>query len=295
MNPRIYVYRITFVDQPHWYWGWHKEKKYDEYYMGSPKAHSDFWEKYEPRKEILRVFDFTEEGAILAQTYESWLIEPDLENPLCLNESLGGIISPRHLSECAKERWKSPGFRERVSAAVKRNWEDPSYREKMSKVMKQRWENPSYREKMYEIIRKNLKLGRVCDAQCRERLSRNLKEKWRDEDYRNMVCESLRKKWEDEDYKEKMSKIAKERWVDEDFYLTGVAQLREVQMKGVIAAKSEEAKRKRKETFKAIQHQKGERNSQFGKQWITDGTKEGNRVISKGDPIPEGFYPEGIH
>lgn len=38
------------------------------------------------------------------------------------------------------------------------------------------------------------------------------------------------------------------------------------------AAKSDEARQKRKESFQTIKHQQGERNSQYGTMWITNGT-----------------------
>jgi hypothetical protein len=46
---------------------------------------------------------------------------------------------------------------------------------------------------------------------------------------------------------------------------------------------------KKKETYKKIGHQQGEKNSHYGKMWITDGTKNGSYRISKDDMIPEGY------
>jgi hypothetical protein len=54
-------------------------------------------------------------------------------------------------------------------------------------------------------------------------------------------------------------------------------------------ARTPENIEKKKQTLKEIKHQQGEKNSQYGKMWITDGTKEGSYRINKGDPIPEGF------
>ena len=61
------------------------------------------------------------------------------------------------------------------------------------------------------------------------------------------------------------------------------------QPKAVEAAKKPESKIKRKQTLSMIKHQQGEKNSQYGSMWITDGTKENNRKISKDEPIPEGY------
>jgi hypothetical protein len=63
----------------------------------------------------------------------------------------------------------------------------------------------------------------------------------------------------------------------------------ENQKKATKASKTPEARRKQKEKFKEINHQQGESNSQYGKMWITDGTKEGTYRINKGESIPEGF------
>jgi len=51
---------------------------------------------------------------------------------------------------------------------------------------------------------------------------------------------------------------------------------------------SESAKAKRKETFAKIGHQKGEKNSNFGTMWITNGTE--NKKVKKTDNIPDGWY-----
>jgi hypothetical protein len=57
----------------------------------------------------------------------------------------------------------------------------------------------------------------------------------------------------------------------------------------VEAARTPEIIEKKKKIFKEIKHQQGEKNSQYGKMWITDGTKEGTYRINKGESIPEGF------
>lgn len=111
MQPRIYVYKITFVGEPYWYWGVHKERKFDEYYMGSPVTHKRYWEEYTPVKEILETFECSEEGWRQAQLKELELIKQDLENPLCLNEGCGGLFSLGSL----KKFWDNPENRKRHS------------------------------------------------------------------------------------------------------------------------------------------------------------------------------------
>lgn len=93
MQPRIYTYKITFEEIPHWYWGVHKERKFGELYLGSPKTHKWMWNFYTPKIQILEFFPYADEGWKEANLVEDRLIEPDLNNPLCLNENYGGYIS----------------------------------------------------------------------------------------------------------------------------------------------------------------------------------------------------------
>jgi hypothetical protein len=95
MNPRIYVYKITFEEIPHWYWGVHKEKKYGESYLGSPVSHKWMWSFYTPEVQILQIFDTWEKAKLI----EDRLIRPDLNDPLCLNEAMGFHMS---LESCSK-------------------------------------------------------------------------------------------------------------------------------------------------------------------------------------------------
>jgi len=57
------------------------------------------WVYYTPVLQVLEFFPCTEEGWKEAQTVEKRLIKPDLNNPLCLNENCGGILS---LESCQK-------------------------------------------------------------------------------------------------------------------------------------------------------------------------------------------------
>jgi hypothetical protein len=61
--------------------------------MGSPKTNKWYWETYTPDIQILQLFPYTEEGWKAAQKLEKRLISPDLNNPLCLNESCGCLLS----------------------------------------------------------------------------------------------------------------------------------------------------------------------------------------------------------
>jgi hypothetical protein len=93
-SPRIYIYKITFEEVLYYYYGVHKEKKFGEYYMGSPYTHKWCWNFYTPKKEILQFFDFTDEGWIEANEIETRLIKPFYNtDKWCLNENCGGVVS----------------------------------------------------------------------------------------------------------------------------------------------------------------------------------------------------------
>jgi hypothetical protein len=94
MHPRIYVYKITFLEVPYYYYGVHKEKYFNEEYWGSPITHKWVWDFYTPKKQILQFFDFTDEGWLEAQSIERRLIKPSYNTDrFCLNEHCGGNFS----------------------------------------------------------------------------------------------------------------------------------------------------------------------------------------------------------
>jgi len=178
MQLRIFTYKVTFEEIPHWYWGVHKEKKINDGYLGSPVTHDWMWEFYTPHLQVLEVFPYTEEGWREAHLLEDRIIKPDINNPLCLNESYGSRVSrsasqrggyahkgvpktPEHKAKIGKglkgkrktkehcetmsKRHKgkvlSPEVRKRISDGVKRaRAENPGISEKMSLLAsKRRW------------------------------------------------------------------------------------------------------------------------------------------------------------
>ncbi len=93
-SPRIYIYKITFEEVLYYYYGVHKEKKFNEYYMGSPVTHKWAWDFYTPKKQILQFFDYTDEGYCEARELETRLIKPFYSiDKWCLNENSGGKFS----------------------------------------------------------------------------------------------------------------------------------------------------------------------------------------------------------
>jgi hypothetical protein len=98
-SPRIYTYKITFEEVPYYYYGSKKEKYYNQPYMGSPVTNKWVWEYYTPKKQILEVFGYTDEGYEECRKMEDRLIKPVINDPWCLNESFGGKISLKILQE----------------------------------------------------------------------------------------------------------------------------------------------------------------------------------------------------
>lgn len=109
-TPRIYVYKITFEEIPHYYYGFHKEKKFGEYYMGSPVTHKWMWKFYTPKIQILQFFEFSDEGYKEAREIEERLIRPFYRtDPLCLNEHCDGNYSLEVCSKAGKKGGKKGG------------------------------------------------------------------------------------------------------------------------------------------------------------------------------------------
>ncbi len=102
-SPRIYVYKITFEEVPYYYYGSKKEKYFDEEYWGSPVTNKWCWELYTPKKQILELFDYTDEGCIKAQEIEKRLIKPSFNtDKWCLNANCMGVFSLEQKSKAGK-------------------------------------------------------------------------------------------------------------------------------------------------------------------------------------------------
>jgi len=93
MQPRIYTYKITFEEVPYYYYGSKKEKYFNEEYWGSPVTNKWCWELYTPKKQILELFDYTDNGYEECRKVEDRLIKPVLNDFWCLNERCGGNYS----------------------------------------------------------------------------------------------------------------------------------------------------------------------------------------------------------
>jgi hypothetical protein len=106
-SPRIYLYKITFEEVPYYYYGVKREKKYNEYYMGSPYTHKWVWDFYTPKKQILEIFSYNDEGWLEAQEVEKRLIRPFYQtDKWCLNENCGGKISLNLCREAGRRTYE---------------------------------------------------------------------------------------------------------------------------------------------------------------------------------------------
>jgi hypothetical protein len=111
-SPRIYTYKITFEEVPYYYYGVHKEKTFNEYYMGTPYTHKWCWELYTPKKQILETFSNRED----AGEVERRLIKPVYNtDKWCLNENCAGVFS---LDTCSKAGKKGSKIAKEMSVGI---------------------------------------------------------------------------------------------------------------------------------------------------------------------------------
>lgn len=99
----IFLYKVTFEETKEFYWGIHLQRKKNDGYLGSPVTHAWKWDFYTPKLDILHYFEPSEEGWREACLVEDRVIRPDLNNPLCLNEHVGGRPSLQVLREAQKK------------------------------------------------------------------------------------------------------------------------------------------------------------------------------------------------
>jgi hypothetical protein len=104
-----------------------------------------------------------------------------------------------------------------------------------------------------------------------------------------LIAESNKRRPHSQLSKDVSSKLLKERWNDPEFKAKQVELLRKISHDARLLACTPDAIEKKKKSFQKIGHQQGEKNSMYGKMWITDGTKEGSYRIDKNQTIPDGF------
>ena len=119
--------------------------------------------------------------------------------------------------------------------------------------------------------------GQITFAEARGSVSRQAAlDAWKDPEYRKTITESTRRQaikiWKDPKYREKV-----------------LPRLREAQKLATIAAATPEAIQKKKETLARIDHQQGEKNSQYGTRWAANQDQTEERKLKKGEPTPAGW------
>jgi len=100
---------------------------------------------------------------------------------------------------------------------------------------------------------------------------------------------ALKEKFRDESFRLEWSNMMKQAWKNPQYREKALANLLSFQAEASLKGNSGEAQQKRLESYRRIQHQQGETNSQYGTMWITNGSE--NRKVKKTDPMPEGYYP----
>lgn len=107
-------------------------------------------------------------------------------------------------------------------------------------------------------------------------------------------CQKIKEKLKNPNNLKEFKNICREAFMNSPHKEKTIERMKKLQSTSIELARTPEARKKQKQKFKQIKHQQGKKNSQYGKMWITDGTKKGSYRINKGDPIPEGFRPGRI-
>ena len=85
-----YVYKITFEEVPHFYFGMRKHSNpLEDTYMGTPYTHQVYWRIYTPKKQIFKICKDQESACKL----EKSLILQNWTSKYCLNENAAGAVS----------------------------------------------------------------------------------------------------------------------------------------------------------------------------------------------------------
>lgn len=169
---RIYTYKITFEEVPYYYYGVHKEKRFNEEYWGSPVTNKWCWEFYTPKKQILEFFDYSDEGWFDAKEIEDRLIKPVYNtDKYCLNESCGAIRSLKVLREKSGKflkEWVKENGNPGPEALKKYLQENPDHQSKSGKLLYVK--NPNHFEKSIgKYIRENPDHQSISGKKCFEK------------------------------------------------------------------------------------------------------------------------------
>ena len=113
------------------------------------------------------------------------------------------------------------------------------------------------------------------------------KELWKSLEHRKKISNLAKSQWENPLYRLNHSEKMKSLWKNQKWRESAIDRNRSFQLIAVEASLSNEARQKRKDSLKAIEHNKGPKNPMFGKMWVTNGID--SHRINKNDSIPEGY------
>jgi len=99
----------------------------------------------------------------------------------------------------------------------------------------------------------------------------------------------LLEKRKDPGFRKMFSQIQKNRYSNSEFRQKNAEHLKNIHDIAIEAARGLNAISKRKNTFKRIKHQKGEKNSQYGTRWIHNLELKVSSRVKKDCPLPDGW------
>jgi hypothetical protein len=160
-----YVYKITFDEVPHFYFGVRGRDPDGDPYLGSPKTHRCYWETYTPKKQIFSVYNSWERACEI----EKELIRQNWKNRYCLNESCGGFFSPQ-----ANSKGGRIGGRKGAKKLQERRANDPELAARCreasargaKKFHERRANDPEFDARFREAVAKNRKKANSQRWQC---------------------------------------------------------------------------------------------------------------------------------
>ena len=210
-SPRIYTYKITFEEVPYYYYGVKKEKYFNQEYWGSPITHKWVWDFYTPKKQILEIFDYTDEGWLKAKEVEDRLIKPVYNSDkYCLNESCGAVRSLKVLREKSGKflkGWVKENGNPGPEALKKYLQENPDHQSKSGKIL--HIKNPNHFDKsLGKYMNENPDHQSVSGKKCFEKNPNHFNEtlgKYMNENQdhqKNAALKSAQSKWMDLDHPE---------------------------------------------------------------------------------------------
>jgi len=246
------VYKTTNLINHKYYIGKHSSENPDDGYLGSGKALQRAIKKHgieNFKKEIL----FLYENEVDAYNKEREILEEldGVKDPMCYNLCYGGV-----------------GF-----------WKGATHSEESKKKMSVSHRGQAISEEHKEALRK-FHTGKIVSAETKQKLSEINSGKKLDETTKRKISDANTGKKRSAEFCENQSNRQK----GKVFWPKGKLRSEETKKKMSAAQKgrivTEEAKEKLKEYT-------GEKNSQFGTMWITDGNT--NMKIKKDTLIPEGW------